>query len=305
MIGVIFIETGRAICLCVINDISAGKEPKMPNYANQEDELLSGPEKTMSASSRHPAITELKNEELLKLISNLEAAFSGAGARGASGNLTRADLLNAALRRAKTERRNRGLTSRSGGATKAVINKAGGTAKKPAPAAKAPAASKQRARTVARKVTDRIPTQARKPDQRTASHPVAPKPAVTMNIAENSKPTAKADKPLNKPEEDAIKAAKKAARKAAKKAARQFEKQTEKDALKAAKQAKKQSEKEARKAARKAAKKTEKEAEIAIRKAAKAAEREAKKAARKAINKAERKNAEANNAEKSGKKNKS
>lgn len=241
----------------------------MPNYANLEDELLSDQERKMSASSRHPAITELQDEHLLKLISNLETAFASAGERGMAGKLTRADLLNAALRRAKTERRNRGLTARASAArTASSQTKAPAAAKKPA--AKESAGAKQRARSVTRKPADRKPSQPRKPDQRTTVHP-----AVATSRPEDTaqgKPEDKAKKSSGRPEDETIKAAKKAACKAAKKAARQVEKQAEKDARKAAKQA----------------------------------EREARKAARKAINKAERhKSANTDGAGKSGKKSKS
>lgn len=141
----------------------------MPNYVKLEQELLSASDLKLARTSRRPAVEELTADELQQLILDLETARDAAGDAGSEGQLSNADLLGAALRRAHQERRNRGMKT----ARQVAIPAASGPA--------APAAAKKRAprETVSgrRKPAGRKTADTRKADLRTGSRRVVKAPA--------------------------------------------------------------------------------------------------------------------------------
>lgn len=256
-------------------DATIGDE--MPNYARQEQDLLTETERALSGNSRQPALGALDDAALMGLIAALETARGTASEQMAAGGLSAAGLLDNALKRAHAERRKRKLNT-DGSPREAAA--ATGTAAKPAK--RAPAGSR-------RVPSDRKTADPRKSDLRTGSRRVKKAPAAPRAVEQaegNAVPAPEAPAPVPAAAEAAASAPESA------KQARKTRRQAEKAAAKAA-------EKEARKAARKA----EKEAEKAARKAAKKAARKAANDADRALRKQEEKlDKKAGKKEKAGKK---
>ncbi|MBC9246466.1 hypothetical protein H4P12_07015 [Paracoccus sp. 11-3] len=228
----------------------------MPNHAKIEKDLLNADQAKLVANSRSPAIAALDDAALYDLIAQLEVAAKSAGPKGENGAVSIADLFQSALRRARTERRKRGLKPKSSRAAPATPRKPSARqspVRKPkdrtTPEMRKDLRTASRrvpAKTVAKAAvtipTDAIPQQAAKPAAESAGGNATPPPKKTKAPATDLE---------------------KAQRKAAKDSARKAVKAAEKEAKKAAKNAEKEA-----KAARKAAKKIAKKADKAARKAA-------------------------------------
>lgn len=211
----------------------------MPSYAKLEQAMLSPDQLALVANSRSPAIAALDQDALYDLIARLEEALKSAGPHGENGEITLADLFQAALRRAQADRRKRGLKP----------------AKTDAQAAAKPASRQP----PVRKRADRAAAKKRK-DARTASRRVTPKGAgKTAAAATVTTPTPAAAEPAEKPAKTAPDDAPAPAKRPRKSAAEK--------ARKAAKAAEKEA-KAARKEAKKAVKRAEKATRIAAEKLA-------------------------------------
>lgn len=211
----------------------------MPSYAKLEQAMLSPDQLALVANSRSPAIAALDQDALYDLIARLEEALKSAGPHGENGEITLADLFQAALRRAQADRRKRGLKP----------------AKTDAQAAAKPASRQP----PVRKRADRAAAKKRK-DARTASRRVTPKGAgKTAAAATVTTPTPAAAEPTEKPAKTAPDDAPAPAKRPRKSAAEK--------ARKAAKAAEKEA-KAARKEAKKAVKRAEKATRIAAEKLA-------------------------------------
>lgn len=219
----------------------------MPSYAKLEQAMLSPDQLALVANSRSPAIAALDQDALYDLIARLEEALKSAGPHGENGEITLADLFQAALRRAQADRRKRGLKP----------------AKTDAQAAAKPASRQP----PVRKRADRAAAKKRK-DARTASRRVTPKGAAkTAAAATVATPTPAAAEPAEKPTvESAVEPAKTAPDDAPAPAKRPRKSAAEK-ARKAAKAAEEEA-KAARKEAKKAVKRAEKATRIAAEKLA-------------------------------------
>jgi hypothetical protein len=238
------------------------KEEAMPNYSKLEQELLSAEQRALTENSRGTALGQMDDGGLSGLIADLEAALGQAGPRGENGQVTAADLLTNAARRAKAERRRRKTASQDAGGKPAED-----LAAKPKPPAKS---AKRKPASPARKPAGREKAEHRKADLRTGSRRVAKagaKPAAPAHsdpapqaaaMAVTVKPVAPVvpvPPPLTvdaavppKSKDKAVRKAAKEAEKVARKAARK----AEKDAVKAAEKAERKAARQATKAARKA-----------------------------------------------------
>lgn len=202
----------------------------MPNYLKHEQELLSGRLRKLAADSRRPRIEALNSDELVKLIADLEAASDKAGVPEPGAEISAAALVLAALRRAKSERRRRGINAPKRGA---IASSAG---------AAAPARQETTPLSVERK---------HKPAHRNTPSPAA----VTTPPKSEPNPGKPAEDTAGREVLDDVRKAEKAAKKAAK------------DAKQAAKKAARVAEREVNRAARKAVREAEREAKKAAKKA--------------------------------------
>lgn len=207
----------------------------MPSYAKLEQAMLSPDQLALVANSRSPAIAALDQDALYDLIARLEEALKSAGPHGENGEITLADLFQAALRRAQADRRKRGLKP-----AKTDAQAAAKPASRQPPVRKRAdrAAAKKRkdARTASRRVTPKGAAKTAAAATVATSAPAAAEPAEKPNL-EPAKTTpddapAPAKRPRKSAAEKARKAAKaaeeeaKAARKEAKKAVKRAEKAT-------------------------------------------------------------------------------
>lgn len=238
----------------------------MPNYVKREQETLSDAQLHLAEQSRQPQLGALDDSALLALIAALREARLAAQTSERAG-----EMLNAALRRANTERRKRGLPTTSAAASRSEAARPVAGPAMVAVSGK-PATARRKPATLPRTPAGRKPAEARKTDLRTEPHRVPKRRAKPAPDPEPSTPD-----PVTRPaviaEDKAQKAAKQSGRKAEKVVKTAAEKETAKAARKAQKKAAKQAEKKAAKAARQAEKDAAKEARRAARKAEKQAEK--------------------------------